>query len=72
VELGEIESFDCVFEWIASSCIEYEGLECLSVVNGGGWGWIYSPDHFLVVAPFCRPRTVRAPSSDGPPLLING
>jgi hypothetical protein len=43
VELGEIGSFDCVFEWIASSCIECEGLECLVVVNGGGWGGIYSP-----------------------------
>jgi hypothetical protein len=43
VELGEIGSFDCVFEWIASSCIECEGLECLGVVNGGGWGCIYSP-----------------------------
>jgi hypothetical protein len=43
VELGEIGSFDCVLEWIASSCIECEGLECLSKVNGGGWGCIYSP-----------------------------
>jgi hypothetical protein len=43
VELGEIGSFDCVFEWIASSCIECEGLECLGEVNGGGWGCIYSP-----------------------------
>jgi hypothetical protein len=43
VELGEIESFDCVLEWIASSCIECEGLECLGEVNGGGWGCIYSP-----------------------------
>jgi hypothetical protein len=43
VELGEIGSFDCVFEWIASSCIECEGLECLGGVNGGGWGCIYSP-----------------------------
>jgi hypothetical protein len=42
VELGEIESFDCVLEWIASSCIECEGLECLGVLNGGGWGCIYS------------------------------
>ena len=32
-----------VFEWIASSCIECEGLECLGEVNGGGWGCIYSP-----------------------------
>jgi hypothetical protein len=36
VELGEIGSFDCVFEWIASSYIECEGLECLCQVNGGG------------------------------------
>jgi hypothetical protein len=42
VELGEIESFDCVLEWIASSCIECERLECLGEVNGGGWGCIYS------------------------------
>jgi hypothetical protein len=43
MELREIGSFDCVFEWIASSCIECEGLECLGEVNGGGWGCIYSP-----------------------------
>src|SRR5688572_24227778 len=43
MELGEIGSFDCVLEWIASSCIECEGLECLGEVNGGGWGCIYSP-----------------------------
>jgi hypothetical protein len=43
VELGEIGSFDCVFEWIASPCIECRGLECLGLVNGGGWGCIYSP-----------------------------
>jgi hypothetical protein len=43
VKLGEIRSFDCVFEWIVSSCIECEGLECLGEVNGGGWGCIYSP-----------------------------
>jgi hypothetical protein len=43
VELGEIGSFDCVFEWIASSCIECEGLECLGEVNRGGWDCIYSP-----------------------------
>jgi hypothetical protein len=30
-------------EWIASSCIECERLECLGEVNGGGWGCIYSP-----------------------------
>jgi hypothetical protein len=43
VELGEIGSFDYILEWIASSCIECEGLECLDVLNGGGWGCIYSP-----------------------------
>ena len=43
MELGEIGGFDCVLEWIASSCIEYEGLDCLGEVNGGGWGGIYSP-----------------------------
>jgi hypothetical protein len=43
VELGEIGVFDCVLEWIVSSCIECEGLECLVEVNGGGWGCIYSP-----------------------------
>jgi hypothetical protein len=43
VELGEIGSFDCVFEWIARSCIECEGLKCSDEVNGGGWGCIYSP-----------------------------
>jgi hypothetical protein len=43
VELGEIGSFDCVLEWIASSCIECGRLECLGIVNGGGWGCIYSP-----------------------------
>jgi hypothetical protein len=43
VELGDIGSFDCVLEWIASSCIECERLECLVEVNGGGWGCIYSP-----------------------------
>jgi hypothetical protein len=59
MELGEIGSFDCVFEWIASSCIECEGLECLGEVNGGGWGCIYSPNHFLAIAPFL-------PTADGP------
>jgi hypothetical protein len=34
--------FECVLEWIASSCIECWRLECLVVVNGGGWGCIYS------------------------------
>jgi hypothetical protein len=43
MDLGEIGSFDCVLEWIASSCIECERLECLGEVNGGGWGCIYSP-----------------------------
>jgi hypothetical protein len=67
VELGEIGSFDCVLEWIASSCIECERLECLDEVNGGGWGGIYRPqplpsrcsfsaDHGRSVPPI---RTVR-------------
>jgi hypothetical protein len=43
VKLREIGSFDCVFEWIASSCIECERLEWLVEVNEGGWGCIYSP-----------------------------
>jgi hypothetical protein len=43
VELGEIGGFDCVLEWIASSCIECGRLECLDVLNRGGWGCIYSP-----------------------------
>jgi hypothetical protein len=29
-------------EWIACSCLECRGLECLGEVNGGGWGCIYS------------------------------
>jgi hypothetical protein len=71
VELGEIGSFDCVLEWIASSCIECEGLECLSKVNGGGWGCIYSPQALPSRCFFCQPRTVRAPGPDDPPLHIN-
>jgi hypothetical protein len=59
VELREIGSFDCVFEWIASSCIECEGLECLVVLNGGGWVVFIAPNHFLAVAPFL-------PTADGP------
>jgi hypothetical protein len=59
VELGEIGCFDSVLEWIASSCIECERLECLSVVNGGGWVVFIAPNHFLVVAPFL-------PTADGP------
>jgi hypothetical protein len=31
----------------------------LDQVNGGGWGCIYSPNHFLAVAPFL-------PTADGP------
>jgi hypothetical protein len=34
--------FECVLEWIASSCIECWRLECLGEVNRGGWGCIYS------------------------------
>jgi hypothetical protein len=40
--LDEIGSFECVLEWIASSCIECVCVECLGVLNGGGWGCIYS------------------------------
>jgi hypothetical protein len=42
VELGEIESFECVLEWIASSYIECVWVECLDLLNEGGWGYIYS------------------------------
>jgi hypothetical protein len=59
VELGEIGGFDCVLEWIASSCIECEGLECLGLMNGGGWVVFIAPNHFLAVAPFL-------PTADGP------
>jgi hypothetical protein len=38
----EIGSFECVLEWIASSCIECVWVECLGVLNGGGLGCIYS------------------------------
>jgi hypothetical protein len=62
VELGDIGSFDCVFEWIASSCIEYEGLECLSVVNGGGWGCIYSPQPLPSRCSFSADRGRSAPA----------
>jgi hypothetical protein len=51
VELGEIGSFDCVLEWIASSCIECERLECLGELNGGGWVVFIATNHFLVIAP---------------------
>jgi hypothetical protein len=40
--LEEIGSFECVLEWIASSCIECVWVEGLDVLNGGGWGCIYS------------------------------
>jgi hypothetical protein len=42
VGLWEIGSFECVLEWIASSCIECIWVECLDVANGGGCGCIYS------------------------------
>jgi hypothetical protein len=45
--------------WIASSCIECEGVECLGEVNGGGWGLFIASNHFLAVAPFL-------PTADGP------
>jgi hypothetical protein len=31
-----------VFEWSSCSCIECEWMECLDVIEGGGWGCIYS------------------------------
>jgi hypothetical protein len=61
MELGEIGSFDCVLEWIASSCIECERLECLDVVNGGGWGCIYSPQPLLSRWSFPADRERSAP-----------
>jgi hypothetical protein len=42
VRIWEIGSFECVLEWIASSCIECGWVESLDEVNGGGWGCIYS------------------------------
>jgi hypothetical protein len=66
VELGEIGNFDCVLEWIGSSCIECERLECLDPVNGGGWGCIYSPQPlpscclFLPTADGLRPWSGRS------------
>ena len=47
-------------EWIASSCIECRGLECLGEVNGGGWGCIYSHQPL-------PSRCSILPSADGPP-----
>jgi hypothetical protein len=61
VELGEIGSFDCVFEWIVSSCIECERLECLGEVNGGGWGCIYSPQPLPSRYPLSADRGQSAP-----------
>jgi hypothetical protein len=61
VELGEIGSFDCVLEWIASSCIECERLECLGEVNGGGWGCIYSPQPLPSRCPLFADRGRSAP-----------
>ena len=57
--LGEIGSFECVLEWITSSCIECESVECLDVVNGGGWGCIYSHQPLSSRCPFL-------PTADGP------
>jgi hypothetical protein len=42
VALVEVESFECVLEWIACSYIEFVSVQCLGVLNGGGWGCIYS------------------------------
>jgi hypothetical protein len=43
--LEEIGSFECVLELILCSCIECVRVEGLDVLNGGGWGCIYSPHH---------------------------
>jgi hypothetical protein len=57
-------------EWIASSCIECRGLECLGSVNGGGWGCIYIhqplPSHcsFLPTADGPRPSSGRSAPAD--------
>jgi hypothetical protein len=61
MELGEIGSFDCVFEWIASSCIECRGLEYLGEVNGGGWCCIYSPQPLPSRCTFSADRGRSAP-----------
>jgi hypothetical protein len=63
MELGEIGSFDCVLEWIASSCIECERLECLGVVNGGGWGCIYSHQPLPSCCPLSADRGQSTPWS---------
>jgi hypothetical protein len=46
-------------------------MEGLDEMNRGGWVVFITINHFLAVAFFCQPRTVRAPSPDGPPLHIN-
>jgi hypothetical protein len=51
MELREIWKLECVFGWSACSCIEWEWMRGLYIVNGGGWGCIYSHNHFLAVAP---------------------
>jgi hypothetical protein len=61
VELGEIGSFDCVLEWIASSCIKCERLECLVEVNGGGWGCIYIPQPLPSRCSFSADRGLSVP-----------
>jgi hypothetical protein len=43
--LEEIGSFECVLELILCYCIECVRVEGLDVLNGGGWGCIYSPHH---------------------------
>jgi hypothetical protein len=52
MDLGEIGSFDCVLEWIASSCIECERLECLVKLMEVVGVVFIAPNHFLAVAPF--------------------
>jgi hypothetical protein len=44
VALEEIGSFECVLELILCSYIECVRVEGLDVLNGGGWGCIYSPN----------------------------
>jgi hypothetical protein len=53
VELGEIGSFDCVLEWIGSSCIECERLKCLGALNSGGWGVFIAPTTKTAVGEGC-------------------
>jgi hypothetical protein len=42
MELWEIWKLECVFGWSECSCIEWEWIRGLVVLNEGGWGGIYS------------------------------